>query len=95
MSYYHDFRTAPPGKHVVKVCQAEACQAMGTNDLATQVQARLGIDWHGTTPDGKVTLEPVYCLGLCANGPAAMVGDRIIARADADAIEAAVSEAKS
>ena len=73
MSFYHDFRSAPAGRHVLKICRAEACQSMGGAALADRLLAKLGLDWHGTTPDGKVTVEPVYCLGLCACAPAAMV----------------------
>lgn len=73
MSFYHDFRDAPAGRHVVRICRAEACKSMGADRLADHARARLGVDWHGTTPDGAVTLEPVYCLGLCACAPAVMV----------------------
>jgi formate dehydrogenase subunit gamma len=82
MSFYHDFREAPAGRHVLKLCRAEACQAMGADRLAGAVKAALGIDWHETTPDGRVTLEPVFCLGLCACGPAAMVDGRLVGRCD-------------
>ncbi|MGD9864114.1 MAG: formate dehydrogenase subunit gamma [Pseudodonghicola sp.] len=92
VSFYHDFRDLPAGRHVVKICRAEACQAMGANALADHALARLGLDWHGTTPDGAVTIEPVYCLGLCACGPAAMVDDRLLGRVDADRIDAIVTE---
>lgn len=81
MSFYHDFREAPAGRHVVKICRAEACQAMGGTGLSEAVLDQLGIDWHGTTPDGKVTVEPIYCLGLCACAPAAMVDGRVLGRA--------------
>jgi formate dehydrogenase subunit gamma len=93
VSFYHDFRDAPAGRTVVKICRAEACQAMGANGLAAAAKAKLGIDWHGTTPDGKVTLEPVFCLGLCACGPAAMVDGRVIGRVDADRLDAILAEA--
>jgi len=83
ISFYHDFRTAPAGRHVVKICRAEACQAMGGADLAEATLARLGLEWHGTTANGAVTVEPVYCLGLCACAPAAMVDGRVIGRLDA------------
>ncbi|MFN4128517.1 MAG: formate dehydrogenase subunit gamma [Paracoccaceae bacterium] len=82
VSFYHDFREVPAGRHVVKICRAEACQAMGANALATETLAQLGIAWHGTTANGAVTVEPVYCLGLCACGPAAMVDDRVVGRVD-------------
>lgn len=87
VSFYHDFREAPAGRHVLRLCRAEACQAMGGDALADAVKARLGIGWHGTTADGAVTLEPVFCLGLCACGPAAMVDGRLVGRADASVAE--------
>lgn len=80
MSFYHDFRGAPAGRHVVKICRAEACQAVGANALAERTLAKLGIDWSGTTADGAVTVEAVYCLGLCACGPAAMVDGKVMGR---------------
>lgn len=82
ISFYHDFRDHPAGRHVVKICRAEACQAVGANALAAATLAKLGLDWHGTTANGAVTVEPVYCLGLCACGPAVMVGDRVVGRVD-------------
>ena len=87
VSFYHDFREAPAGRHVLKLCRAEACQAMGADRVADAVKSALGIDWHETTPDGRVTLEPVFCLGLCACGPAAMVDGRLIGRCDATIVE--------
>lgn len=87
VSFYHDFRSAPAGRHVVKLCRAEACQAMGGDRVAAAVKARLGIDFHETTPDGRVTLEPVFCLGLCACAPAAMVDGRLVGRVDASVAE--------
>ncbi|RJL05632.1 formate dehydrogenase subunit gamma [Paracoccus aestuarii] len=80
ISFYHDFRDHPAGRQVLKICRAEACQAMGGAGMAAETLVRLGVDWHGTTPDGAVTVEPVYCLGLCACAPAAMIGDRVIGR---------------
>ena len=71
VSFYHDFRERPAGRHVLRLCRAEACQSMGADALADQVRAALGLDWHETTPDGRLTLEPVFCLGLCACAPAA------------------------
>jgi formate dehydrogenase subunit gamma len=82
VTFYHYFREAPAGRHVLKLCRAEACQAMGADRVAGAVKAALGIDWHETTPDGRVTLEPVFCLGLCACGPAAMVDGRLVGRCD-------------
>jgi formate dehydrogenase subunit gamma len=81
VSFYHDFREAPAGAHVVKLCRAEACQAVGADRVAAHARAALGVDWHGTSASG-VTLEPVFCLGLCACGPAAMVDGRLVGRVD-------------
>jgi formate dehydrogenase subunit gamma len=80
VSFYHDFRDAPAGRHVVKLCRAEACQAMGADRVAAHAKDRLGIAWHETTSDGAVTLEPVFCLGLCACGPAARVDGEVWGR---------------
>ena len=82
VSFYHDFRSAPPGRHVLKLCRAEACQSMGADALAQRVRERLQLDWHETSPDGRVTLEPVFCLGLCACAPAAMLDNRVIGALD-------------
>ena len=82
ITFYHDFREAPAGRHVLKLCRAEACQAVGADAVAARIKAALGIGWHETTPDGRVTLEPVFCLGLCACGPAAMVDGRLVGRVD-------------
>lgn len=93
MSFYHDFRTTPAGRHVVKICRAEACQAMGANGLAEETLKDLGIAWHGTTANGAVTVEPVYCLGLCACAPAAMLDDRVVGRVDQTRMQALLKEA--
>ena len=82
MSFYHDFREKPAGRHVVKLCRAEACQSMGADRVAAHAKQRLGVDWHGTTLDGAVTLEPIFCLGLCACAPAAMVDGKLVGRVD-------------
>src|SRR5262249_12272076 len=76
-SFYHDFREAPAGRHVVRICRAESCQAMGGNALGPRARAKLGCSWGETTPDGRATLEAVYCLGNCALSPAIMVDDRL------------------
>jgi formate dehydrogenase subunit gamma len=91
MSFYHDFREKPAGRHVLKLCRAEACQTTGADALADAVKARLGLDWHETSKDGKVTLEPIFCLGLCACGPAAMVDGQLVGRATAETLCAKVS----
>lgn len=93
ISFYHDFRDAPAGRHVVKICRAEACQAMGGAALAESVLAKLGLEWHGTTRNGAVTIEPVYCLGLCACAPAAMVDDKVVGRVDAAKLDKFLAEA--
>jgi len=80
VSFYHDFRREPAGRTVLKLCRAEACQSLGADRIAAQASDRLGITWHETTPDGAVTLEPVFCLGLCAAAPCGMVNDRSVAR---------------
>lgn len=90
ISFYHDFKDKPAGAHVLKICRAEACQAMGGAALSAAVLAKLGLDWHQTTRDGRVTIEPVYCLGLCACAPAAMVDGRLKGRATAETLLAEV-----
>ncbi len=95
VSFYHDFREAPAGRHTLKVCRAEACQARGADRVVETVKAKLGVDWHGTTANGSVTLEPVYCLGLCANGPAAMLDGRVVARLDESRLKRLLSEAEA
>jgi len=82
VSYYHDFRTTPPGKHIVKICQAEACQAMGSRELSTHAEETLGVDMHSSNEE--VTLEPVYCLGNCACSPAVMIDGKTYGRVSAD-----------
>lgn len=94
VSFYHDFREAPAGRHVLRLCRAEACQAMGADALARQVRAALGLDWHETTADGRLTLEPVFCLGLCACAPAAQMDDRLVGRATAQRVVAMAEGAR-
>ena len=80
VSFYHDYREEPAGRHVIKVCRAEACQSMGGDELAERLLGLLGLDWNETSADRAVTIEPVYCLGLCACAPAAMVDGEVIGR---------------
>jgi formate dehydrogenase subunit gamma len=94
VTFYHDFRSEPPGRHVLKLCRAEACQAAGGDALAAAAQSRLGIDIGHTTPDGRVTLEAVYCLGLCATAPSAMLDDRVVGRLDEPRLAALLTEAQ-
>ncbi|MEI2806329.1 formate dehydrogenase subunit gamma [Albidovulum sp.] len=93
VTFYHDFREKPAGRHIIKLCRAEACQSVGGADLGERVLAKLGLDWGGTTANGAVTVEPVYCLGLCACGPAAMVDGRVVGRLDAARLDAILAEA--
>lgn len=80
VSFYHWFRATRPGHHVLHLCRAEACQALGAVALEAHAKSSLGVDFHGTTVDGAVTLEPVYCLGNCALGPSLMIGERLCGR---------------
>lgn len=80
VSFYHHFRTQPPGSHVIQVCRAESCQAQGSRALEAHVHQALGIEYHQTTLSEEFSLEPVYCLGNCACGPNIQVGDRIHGR---------------
>ena len=94
VTFYHDYRRKPAGRHVLKLCQAEACQSMGSDAVASRMKQLLGIGFHETTVDGSVTLEPVYCLGLCACGPAAMLDGEVIGRVDHDAIDEIIAEVR-
>jgi len=80
ISFYHDFRREPPGRHVIKLCRAESCQAMGSDALAAHAEARCAVGLGGTTADGRITLEPIYCLGLCACSPSVMIDGRVVGR---------------
>jgi len=94
ITFYHDFRRQPAGRHVLKLCRAEACQAAGGDPLAARAEARLGVKIGTTAPDGSVTLEPVYCLGLCAVAPSAMLDGRVVARLDDGRLDALLAEAQ-
>jgi len=93
-TFYHDFRHKPAGKHVLKLCRAEACQAAGGDALAARAEAKLGVAIGNTTPDERVTLEPIYCLGLCATAPSAMLDGRLVGRLDEARIDALIAEAQ-
>ena len=95
VTFYHDYRRAPAGRHVLKLCQAEACQSMGSDAVAARIEQLLGIGFHETTADGSVTLEPVYCLGLCACSPSAMLDGEVIGRIDADTIDEIVEAVRA
>jgi formate dehydrogenase subunit gamma len=93
-TFYHDFRHEPAGKHVLKICRAEACQAAGGDALAARAESKLGVKLGNTTADQRVTLEPIYCLGLCATAPSAMLDGRIVGRLDEKRMDALVAEAQ-
>ncbi|MGA7538440.1 MAG: formate dehydrogenase subunit gamma [Steroidobacteraceae bacterium] len=93
ISFYHYFRSTPPGAHTVSVCRAESCQAMGGEALAAHAQQRLGVEFHETTPDGRFSLEPVYCLGNCACSPAVMIDGRLHGRVTPERFDALLSDA--
>ncbi|TPG59070.1 formate dehydrogenase subunit gamma [Roseomonas nepalensis] len=95
VTFYHDFRASPPGRHVLKLCRAEACQAMGAEALAEGFMRRHGLAWHGTTGDGGLTLEPVFCLGLCACAPAALLDGEPLARLDDALLDGLVEGARA
>jgi formate dehydrogenase subunit gamma len=84
ISFYSFFRSAPPGRHTIRLCRAEACQSMNAAALEAHAKQQLGIDFHQTTADGRYTLEPVYCLGNCACSPAMMLDDELYGRVDAE-----------
>src|ERR1700748_744708 len=93
-TFYHDSRHQPAGRHVLKLCRAEACQAAGGDALAARAEAKLGIAIGNTTTDDRVTLEPIYCLGLCATAPSAMLDGRVVGRLDEARLDALVAEAQ-
>ena len=94
VTFYHDFRATPPGRHVLRLCRAEACQSMGADRLAAHIKSRLGIDFHQTSADGRVTLEPVFCLGDCACSPALMLDGKLHGRVDATAFDRLMTESE-
>src|SRR5215470_2960130 len=94
VTFYHDFRREPAGRHVLKLCRAEACQAAGGDALAARAQARLDVKLGETTPDRRVTLEATYCLGLCATAPAAMLDGRVVGRLDDQRLDALLADAQ-
>lgn len=94
IGFYPHFRGAPPGRRVLQICRAESCQAMGAEALAAHAVSRLGIDFHQTTADGELTLEPVYCLGNCACSPAIRIGDEIHGRISCARLDTLLDEAR-
>ena len=95
VSFYHYFRHSPPGRHVVRVCRAESCQAMGAETLASHAERRLGVRFDQTTPDGRFSLDPVYCLGNCACSPAVMIDGELFGRVTPERFDALIDERAS
>lgn len=93
-TFYHDLRDQPAGRHVLKLCRAEACQAAGCESLVAHAESKLGVAMGETTADRRVTLEPVYCLGLCATAPSAMLDGRVVGRLNQPRLDALVAEAQ-
>jgi formate dehydrogenase subunit gamma len=95
VTFYHDFRKEPPGRRVLKLCRAESCQAAGGDALAARAEQRLGVQMGDTTLDRRVTLEPVYCLGLCHSSPAAMLDKQVFGMLDEEKLDRLVQEAQA
>ena len=94
VTFYHDFRSHPPGRHIVRICQAESCQAAGSAALTAHVKKRMGIDFHQTTADRSCSLEPVYCLGNCALSPSVMVDKEVFGRVTENRFDEILEEAR-
>ena len=95
ITFYHHFRQHPVGKHMVQVCRAEACQSMGCQDLEAHAKKTLGIDYHGTTADGQISLEAVYCLGNCALSPSIRVNDDIVGKVSKERFDEVIAELRN
>ena len=95
VTFYHYFRTHQPGRHILQICRAESCQAMGSEALETHIKKRLGVEFHETTPDGAFTLEPIYCLGNCACSPSVMIDEEVYGRVDNKKIDQLISNLKN
>jgi len=95
LTFYHDLRRAPAGRRVLKLCRAEACQARGGRTAQAAIEAALAVDMGETTPDGAVTLESAYCLGLCASGPAALLDERPVARLTGESLTSLIEAART
>ncbi|MGH6747816.1 MAG: formate dehydrogenase subunit gamma [Methyloceanibacter sp.] len=95
VTFYHDFRKEPPGRRVLKLCRAESCQAAGGDALAARAAEKLGVEMGGTTADDRVTLEPVYCLGLCHSSPAAMLDKDVFGMLDDEKLDHLLKEAQA
>jgi formate dehydrogenase subunit gamma len=94
VTFYHDFRREPPGRHVIRICQAESCQAAGSDTLTAFAKKRLGVEFHQTTADRTCTLEPVYCLGNCALSPSVMMDKEVFGRVSQERFDDILNEAR-
>ncbi len=92
ISFYHYFRETPPGKQTIHLCRAESCQAMGSKKLEEHVKDKLGIDYHETTADGRFSLEPAYCLGLCSCSPSMQIGEDVYGRVSNESFDSIINE---
>jgi len=95
ITFYHDFRDHPPGRRTIKLCRAEACQARGAVEMHAALKQKLGVDWHGTTADGAITIEPVFCLGLCACAPALLLDEEPVGNVVVNSLDALIAEARA
>lgn len=95
VTFYHHFRTHQPGRHIVHICRAESCQAMGSEALEAHAKSTLGVDYHQTTSDDAITLEPIYCLGNCALSPAIMIDEEVFGRVSIEDFNTLINEAKA
>jgi formate dehydrogenase subunit gamma len=94
VTFYHHFRTHKPGRHILQICRAESCQAMGSEALEVHIKKKLDIDFHETTSDGSITLEPIYCLGNCACSPSVMIDEEVFGRVDNQKIDQLIANLK-
>ena len=92
VTFYHHFRSHKPGRHILQVCRAESCQALGSEALENHIKNKLGVEFHETTADGAITLEPIYCLGNCACSPAVMIDEEVYGRVDSKKIDQLISD---
>lgn len=95
VTFYHHFRLHKPGRHIMQICRAESCQAMGSEALEAHAKKCLNVDYHQTTADDAITLEPIYCLGNCALSPSVMIDDEVYGRVSATDLEALIAEARA
>lgn len=94
VTFYHHFRRKPSGKNILHICRAESCQSMGAEKIEQYCKDKLDIDYHDTTSDGAITLEPIYCLGNCACSPAVMINEKVLGRVTPNMIDKIIERAK-